>query len=77
MIEPLLDDGDPYLAFHRVPGRAEKRLDAKLLFDPFEAQFCLPAVTIEIGNRLRRCGEVVGQKVECLASAVVVILDTT
>ena len=48
-----------------------------MLFDPFEEQFYLPAVTIQIGNRLRRYGEVVGQKVECLACVLVVILDTT
>ena len=48
-----------------------------MLFDPFEEQFYLPAVTIQIGNCLCRDGKVVGQKVECLAGVLVVILDAT
>jgi hypothetical protein len=45
-IEALLDDGyeqvdgqgDPYLALDRVLGGIEERLDAQVLFDPFEKQ---------------------------------------
>jgi len=47
-----------------------------MLFDSFEEQPHLPAITIKVGNRLRRDNEVVGQKIEGLAGVLVVILDT-
>jgi len=83
-IESFLDDRDqningncdPYLSLHRIFGGAEKGFDAQVLFDPFEKQFDLPAVTIQVGNCLGRYSEVVAQEVECLAGVLVVILDT-
>ena len=46
-----------------------------MLADPFEEEFDLPSVTIQIGCGLRPNGEVVGQKVETLVGFAVVIFD--
>jgi hypothetical protein len=37
-----------------------------VLFDPFEKELHLPSRAIEIGDRLRRNGKVVGEKIEGL-----------
>ncbi len=68
-------DGDPDLGFDSVLGSAKEALDAQVLFDPFEEQLHLPAITVEIGHGLRRYGEVVGQEVEGLSGRFVVLLD--
>ena len=41
---------DPDLGPHGVLARAVERFDAKMLFDPFEEQFDLPAAVIELSN---------------------------
>ena len=43
-------DGDPDLGFDRVLGRTEESLDAKVLFDPFEEEFHLPAAFVQLGQ---------------------------
>jgi len=40
----------------------EERFDTQVLFDPFEEQLDLPAIRIQLGNRLGWQGEVVGEK---------------
>jgi len=47
-----------------------------VLLDPFEEQFNLLAVSVEIRRRLCWNGEVVGQEVERLAGLNIVVADT-
>ena len=63
-------DRDPDLRLDRVLVGAIKRLDAQVLLDPFEKQFDLPALAIQICNQFGFEGEVVGQKCDALASVV-------
>ena len=44
-------DGNPNLSFHGVLGSTVKRLDPKILFDPFEEQLDLPAALEKQSNR--------------------------
>ena len=77
-IQTLLDDGnehidrdrDPYLGFDRVLRSAEERLDSKMLFDPLEEQFDLPALTIQLADRARGKRGIVGEKDQGLALGV-------
>jgi len=55
-------DCDPDLRLDRVLVGAIKRLDAQMLLDPFEKQFDLPALAIQVRNQRGFEGEVVGQK---------------
>src|SRR5665811_856801 len=65
--EALLDDGnedvnrygDPDLRLHRVVRRAVELFDPKVLLDPFEEQFDLPAALVEGADRRGRQGELV------------------
>ena len=59
--------GNPDLRLHGVLAGAQKRLDAQMLLDPFEEQFDLPALTIQVGNEFWLQGEVVGQKRNALS----------
>jgi len=52
------------LRFHRVLVRAEKRLDAQMLLDPFEEQLDLPTAFVELGDGQSRKLEVVGEEPE-------------
>ena len=52
-------DSDPYLGLDSVDAGVKKRLDAKVLLDPFEEQFYLPAAFVKLGNCHRRQREVV------------------
>ena len=63
-------DRDPDLRLDRVLVGAIKRLDAQVLLDPFEKQFDLPALAVQICNQLGFEGEVVGQKRDALATVV-------
>lgn len=54
------DDGDVNLYPHAILAIAPETLDAEVLFDPFEKQFDLPAVTVQQGDVLCRKVEVVG-----------------
>ena len=47
-----------------------------MLLDPFEKRLDLPALEVQIGTRLRRNGEVVGQKVEAFSGQGVSVLDS-
>lgn len=60
-------DRDPDLGFDRVLGRAEERLDAQVLFDPFEEQLNVPAALVECGDGRSRETKMVGEKDENLA----------
>src|ERR1700693_6252132 len=68
--EALLDDGDqdidgnraPDLRLHRVVRGAVELFDSKMLLDPFEEQFDLPAALVEGADRRGRQGELVGEK---------------
>lgn len=55
-------DCDPDLRLDRVLVGAIKRLDAQMLLDPFEKQFDLPTLAIQVRNQRGFEGEVVGQK---------------
>src|ERR1039458_4049713 len=65
--EALLDDGnedvdrygDPDLRLYRVVRRAVELFDPKVLLDPFEEQFDLPAALVEGADRRGRQGELV------------------
>jgi len=67
-VEFFLDNGRqqihadcyPYLGLDGVDAGAEKRLYAKILLDPFEEEFYLPAAFEQLRNRQRRQCEVVG-----------------
>ncbi len=63
-------DRDPDLRLDRVLVGAIKRLDAQVLLDPFEKQFDLPALAVQICNQRGFEGEVVGQKRDALATVV-------
>jgi len=63
-------DGDPDLRFDRVLVGAIKRLDAQVLLDPFEEQFDLPALSIQVRYQLGFERKVVGQKSYSLSSVV-------
>ena len=62
--------GNPYLCLDGVLAGAEEDLDTQVLLDPFEEQFDLPALAIQVGDQLRLEREVVGQKNQALASIV-------
>ena len=63
-------DRDPDLRFDRVLVGAIKRLDAQVLLYPFEKQFDLPALAVQVRNQLGLERKVVGQKRYALASVV-------
>lgn len=44
-------DGHPYLRPHGILRRSVKRLDPKIIFNPAEEQFDLPAELVEFGDR--------------------------
>lgn len=54
--------GNPYLRLDGVLAGAEEDLDTQVLLDPFEEQFDLPALAIQVGDQLQLEREVVGQK---------------
>ena len=63
-------DCNPDLRLDRVLVGAIKRFDAQVLLYPFEKQFDLPALAVQVCNQLGFEGEVVGQKRDALASVV-------
>jgi hypothetical protein len=52
----------PDLGLHRVGRSAEERLDAQMLFDPFEEDLDLPAMAIQRADGGRRQREVIRQQ---------------
>ena len=73
--EHVYADGDPDLCGEGVERRAEERLDAQVLLDPFEEQLDLPAVLVKVGDGERREREVVGEKHESFARLGVDVAD--
>jgi len=63
-------DCNPDLRLDRVLVGAIKRLDSQVLLDPFEKQFDLPALAVQVCNQLGLESEVVGQKSYSLARLV-------
>ena len=49
------------MRFRRVLAHAEKRLDAQVLFDPFEKEFDRPAAFIELRDGQCRKRKIVGE----------------
>src|SRR4030067_1546021 len=60
--EKVDDDGHPDLSLHGVGRSAVEGLDPQMPLYPFEEQFHLPPLLVDIGNGLRRDGEQGGQK---------------
>ena len=54
--------GDADLSHHRIQRGAEKRFDLQVLFDPFEEQLHLPAVSVQTGDGAGRPPEIVGEE---------------
>jgi hypothetical protein len=69
--------GAPDLHLHCVLARAQKALDAQMLFDPLEEQLDLPAIFIQGGNAQRRQACVVGQEYQGLARFGILQTDAT
>ena len=63
------------MSLHGILGGAIKCLDAQVLFDPFEKEFHLPALPIQVGDG--GCGEdeIVGEKHKCFATCRVEVAD--
>ena len=53
---------NPNLRPHGVVVSSEKSFDAQVLFDPFEEQFHMPTVFVNLRDGLRTHNHVVGQK---------------
>lgn len=56
-----------YLCLHCVLVCAAEGYDTQMLLDPFEKQFDLPTLAVQIGDHLRLQNEVVGQKCNAIA----------
>ena len=67
----------PDLGLHGVLGGSEERFDAKMLFDPFEKQFHLPAAAVQLRHGGPGHGELVGEEVERLAGGGIPVLHAT
>ncbi len=61
---------NPELSLHSVLAGAQESLDAQMLLDPFEEQFHLPALVVQLRDQFGLEGEVVGQKRDALARLV-------
>jgi len=70
-------DGDPDLGFDRVLGCTEESLDAKVLLDPFEEEFHLPAAFVKLRDGQGWKGEVVGEKNESFSGLRIEITDAS
>ena len=66
-------DSDPHLSFDCVLGSPKENFDTKMLFDPFEEQLNLPALTIQVSHRVRRDYEVVGQNAKGFVGLPIVV----
>ena len=63
-------DCDPDLRLDRVLGSTKKCLDPQVLLDPFEEQFDLPALPIQLCNQIGFESKVVDQKHNAFAGLV-------
>ena len=52
----------PHLAVNRITRPTKKVADTQVLFDPFEEQFNLPPVFVEIADEFRLYLEIIGQE---------------
>ena len=59
-------DRDPDLGFHGVVGCAVEGLDAQVLLDPFEEQFDVPAILVDLCDGGGRQAEVIGDEDKAL-----------
>lgn len=75
-VEPLFGNGhkqvdakvNPNPALRRILRSSVKRLDPQVSFDPLEKQLHLPALLVDVGNRLGLDVEVVREKHQPLLS---------
>src|ERR1700722_11376115 len=75
-VQSFADDGDqnihrhrdPDLRLHRVFRRAIEPLDPQVLFDPLEEKLHLPTARVEVANRWRRQGGLIGEEHQRFAS---------
>ena len=70
-------DGNPDLRMYRVRRQPEKRFDPKVLLDPLEEQFHLPATLVQLRYRQRRQQKVVRQKHKPLSRHAIDICDSS
>ena len=75
--ENISTDSDPNLSLHCVLGSSIKGLDSKVLFDPLEKEFHLPAALVQLGNGQRFEHKIVGQKYESFGRFDIEIADPT
>ena len=75
--EDINTDCDPDLGFHCVFGGPVKRLDSKVLFDPFEKKFHLPTAFVELGDRYSVEHKIVCQEHESFGCFGIEIADAT
>ena len=69
-MQALLRNGDQHVGAHRNPdlrlhgvlGCAVERLDPKMLLNPLEEEFNLPATTVDLGNGQRRKLKMIGKE---------------
>ncbi len=81
----FLNNGDEHVGGHGVPDLrlervlavAQKLLDTKVLFDPFEEQLHLPAAFVQSGHGQGRQGRVFGQEDQSLLGCWVLEPDTS
>ena len=64
--EDVGSDGDPDLGLDGVLGSSVERLDAQVLFDPFEEELDLPAGFVELADGQRGQIELIGQEDQAL-----------
>jgi len=69
-------DRNPNLCLHGIDRRAIERLDPKILLDPLEEQFHLPATFVELCDGQSRQREVVRQKDQSLAHLGIEVTDS-
>ena len=68
-------DRNPQLRAHSVFGATIKSFDPQVLLEPFEKQFDLPTLLVELCDAQRRQSEVVGQENQAASSAVIIKTD--
>ena len=70
-------NGDPDLGFHRILGGSVEGLDAKMLLDPLEEKFYLPATSVEFCDGLCGQREIVAKKRQTFLSLSVEVSDAS
>ena len=75
--EDINTDRNPDLSLHRILGGSIERFDSKVLFDPFEKKFYLPATFVELSNGQRVEHKIVCQEHESFGRFGIEIADAT